>query len=238
MASLRRRSVNQIMRPAGVFILAFFLFGCNDIYHNLIPPKLGSLSDENRIISFEIDGQIGKAVITSNTISVSVKEGTDLTEVIPRISVSPGAKLFPLNIAIDFSVPVDFLVTSEKGTVRKYTWISPYKAVNIAAIEGVTVPVTGVTPVEEIVETDQYTGTVTWDPAHSTFETITAEYTATITLTAKTGYTLQGVPENFFAVEGATSVINAENSGVVTVIFPVIISFTVTFDANGATATT
>ncbi|WP_461255171.1 pre-peptidase C-terminal domain-containing protein [Treponema sp. R80B11-R83G3] len=46
------------------------------------------------------------------------------------------------------------------------------------------------------------------------------QYTATITLTAKTGYTLQGVAANFFTVAGATTVGNDANSGVVTAVFP------------------
>jgi hypothetical protein len=45
-------------------------------------------------------------------------------------------------------------------------------------------------------------------------------YTATITLTAKTGYTLTGVTANFFTVAGATSVSNSADSGVVTAVFP------------------
>ncbi|HVI40772.1 MAG TPA: S-layer homology domain-containing protein, partial [Anaerovoracaceae bacterium] len=45
-------------------------------------------------------------------------------------------------------------------------------------------------------------------------------YTATITITPKTGYTTTGVAANFFTVAGATSVTNAVNSSVVTAIFP------------------
>jgi len=48
----------------------------------------------------------------------------------------------------------------------------------------------------------------------------TTQYTATITLTAKSGYTLQGVSANFFTVVGATTVSNSANSGVVTAVFP------------------
>ena len=46
------------------------------------------------------------------------------------------------------------------------------------------------------------------------------EYTATITLTAKSGYTLTGVTEDFFTGQGP-SVSNNASSGVVTAIFPV-----------------
>jgi len=91
--------------------------------------------------------------------------------------------------------------------------------INIAAIPGVTAPETDATPVTVITETAQYTGTVTWDPAHNPFQASTV-YTATITLTPKAGFTLTGVAADFFTVAGATTVTNAANSGVVTAIFP------------------
>jgi len=92
-------------------------------------------------------------------------------------------------------------------------------AINIAAIAGVTAPVQGAAPVTAITANDQYTGTVAWNGTPAAFAYAT-EYTATITLTAKSGYTLQGVTANFFTVAGALSVSNAANSGVVTAIFP------------------
>ena len=91
--------------------------------------------------------------------------------------------------------------------------------ISIAAIGGVTVPVAGATPVTAITATDQFTGAVTWSPAHAAFAYGTA-YTATITLTPKTGYTLAGVAENFFTVAGATSASNAAGSGAITAAFP------------------
>ena len=91
--------------------------------------------------------------------------------------------------------------------------------VNIASIMGVTVPKTGGRPITTITETEQYSGTVTWSPAVSgTFKPDT-RYTATITLTAKKGFTLQGVTANFFKVAGASANNNA-NTGVVTAVFP------------------
>jgi hypothetical protein len=90
--------------------------------------------------------------------------------------------------------------------------------IDIGAIPGVRVPVTGETPVTRITGTAQYTGTVTWDPAGATFEAFTV-YTATITLTPETGFTLEGVSENFFTLAGVTAT-NAADSGVVTAVFP------------------
>ena len=91
--------------------------------------------------------------------------------------------------------------------------------VTTAAITGVTAPMKGATPVTAITETAQYTGTVAWSPAHNPFAASTV-YTATITLTPKAGYTLNGVTEDFFTVAGATTVSNTVNSGVITAIFP------------------
>lgn len=90
--------------------------------------------------------------------------------------------------------------------------------VNISDIHGVTVPVTGETPVATITETEQYTGTVTWSPNDAAFAAGT-QYTATVTLTPKNGYKLDGVPENFFKVSGAVCT-NAAGSGVITAEFP------------------
>ena len=90
--------------------------------------------------------------------------------------------------------------------------------VNIRDIHGVTVPVTGETPVTTITETEQYTGTVTWSPNDAAFAAGT-QYTATVTLTPKNGYKLDGVPENFFTVDGAVCT-NAAGSGVITAEFP------------------
>mgnify|MGYP000130876376 FL=1 len=87
------------------------------------------------------------------------------------------------------------------------------------AIGGVTAPVVGETPVTAITEGKQFTGAVTWSPKVSTFAASTV-YTATITLTPKVGYKLDGVAANFFTVAGATSVSNGANSGVVTAVFP------------------
>jgi formylglycine-generating enzyme len=91
-------------------------------------------------------------------------------------------------------------------------------ATPVTAIAGVTAPVAGATPVTAITETDQYTGTVTWSGSPTSFAASTV-YTATITLTAKTGYTLSGVMANFFTVAGATSVTKSASSGTVTAVF-------------------
>ena len=104
--------------------------------------------------------------------------------------------------------------------------------VNMAAISGVTEPVTGQAPVTEIEATDQYTGTVSWNPPDDSFTGDTV-YTATITLTVKSGYTVHGVRADFFEVTGAESVSHDANSGVVTAVFPKTYSIGGTGPAGG-----
>ncbi len=88
----------------------------------------------------------------------------------------------------------------------------------IPEIDGVTAPVAGEVPVEVVTETEGFTGGVSWTPDNILFEEGTV-YTATITLTPAGGYTLSGVGENFFIVDGATAT-NPANSGIVTAVFP------------------
>jgi formylglycine-generating enzyme required for sulfatase activity len=95
--------------------------------------------------------------------------------------------------------------------------------INIAAIQGVTAPTNGGIPITAITANAQYGGTVTWSPNNSTFAA-SIVYMAIITLIPKSGYTLQGVPANFFMIVGAVLVSNAANSGIVTAVFPATIA--------------
>jgi PGF-pre-PGF domain-containing protein len=114
--------------------------------------------------------------------------------------------------------PVTVTVTTPGGTATtSYLYTTP--VITGAAISGVTVPVTGATPGLTVADNGQYTGTVSWLPADATFKPATL-YTATITLTPDTGYTLTGVSANFFTVAGSTSATNTAGSGVVTAAFP------------------
>jgi formylglycine-generating enzyme required for sulfatase activity len=108
--------------------------------------------------------------------------------------------------------------TANSGTV---TITFPVTATTVNALNltsYVTAPATGATPVTTAINVTQYTGTISWLPAHATFAGGTT-YTATVTLTAKTGYTFTGVTANNFTYTGAT-VTNAANSGTVTITFP------------------
>ena len=102
--------------------------------------------------------------------------------------------------------------------------------VNISKIPGVVPPSIGQTPKTVISETTQYSGSIKWSPEVNIFEEGEV-YTATITLTAKRGYTFEGVNSNFFTVSGATSVSNEADSGIVIAVFPKA-AFGVTFDPD------
>jgi hypothetical protein len=96
------------------------------------------------------------------------------------------------------------------------------KVVSTSSISLSELPVVGQIPVSDIIQTSQFYGSVAWSPtigSSGIFEGVT-EYTATITITPKTGYTLCGVEQDFFTVSGATTVTNPANSGVVTAEFP------------------
>ncbi|MDR9391373.1 MAG: hypothetical protein RI554_05025 [Trueperaceae bacterium] len=90
--------------------------------------------------------------------------------------------------------------------------------IDLLAIPNVTAPVTGQTPASSV-DTDQYAGSITWSPAHDPFQDGTA-YTATLTLTPKTGYTLAGVQGNTFTVSDADTVTHDAESGDVAAEFP------------------
>jgi formylglycine-generating enzyme required for sulfatase activity len=89
----------------------------------------------------------------------------------------------------------------------------------------ITAPVVGAAPNKAAINTTQYTGTIAWKTADGTaFEDAAfapaTVYQAVITLTAKIGYTFDGVAVDSFTYTGATSVSNIEDSGAVTIVFP------------------
>jgi len=71
-------------------LVALVFSACDNFFHDLIPP------DGNRIESFSVYGQVGRAEIGENTVTAYVSPNTDLTDIIPSISVSAGATLFPV----------------------------------------------------------------------------------------------------------------------------------------------
>lgn len=94
---------------------------------------------------------------------------------------------------------------------------------DLALTDKLTAPATAATPATTITG-EQYTGTVTWNDSPTKFLGST-DYTATITLTAKDGYTFSSVAPNTFTHTGARAngVTHALGTGdvlTVTVVFP------------------
>ncbi len=116
---------------------------------------------------------------------------------------------------------------SYTGTITKTVKpATQLKTVTLFDIQGVPTPAAGGTPVTSIAPTAEYSGAVSWSPNDATFQAGTA-YTATITLSPLTDYTLTGVAQNQFKVAGATAT-NAANSGSITAVFPATASVTLT----------
>jgi hypothetical protein len=118
------------------------------------------------IIDFVVDQQIQPAAINNaeQTIHVIVEEGTDLTQIIPEIFVSPAATIDPPGGTMqNFTNPFIYTVTSENGQTAK-DWV-------------VTVDIT--TEVEEHggVEAGVQGGVVVWpNPSRGKFQITSTKY--------------------------------------------------------------
>ena len=97
-------------------------------------------------------------------------------------------------------------------------YVRPVRAFGVApttiSIANVVIPapVLGAAPVNSITSNGQFTTAITWSGSPTTFAASTA-YTATVTVTPVAGYTLGGVGNGFFTVNGnaANGVINSTN---------------------------
>ena len=91
------------------------------------------------------------------------------------------------------------------------------KTIN-TAITQLTAPVKNEVPQTEM-ETDEYTATVAWSPEVEDKFGYDTVYTATITITPKTNYTVKGIAENSYTVNGAQTVTNEADSATVTAVY-------------------
>ena len=151
-----------------------------------------------------VDGKFGPQTVYTATITLMPKAGYKLDGVAANFFTVEGATSVS-NAANSGVVTATFPQTGTAVVWDNDLW-------------EVTTPETGKTPVLDFTGSN-YTGKVVWSPEASTFAASTV-YTATVTLTPKEGFTFDGIPENFFKRSGATSVTNAANSGVVTIVFP------------------
>lgn len=215
--------------------------------------KITAIDNDN----YTLEG--GKRVATNWTISEKTLTVEDISAIDeqfycgeaiePKITVNgvKGLLVEDVDYTLEFennvnlgkgSVKVIPINTNYTGTPKRQFSIieKPIeKAIDLAAPVRYEAPQTSI-------ETKEYTATVKWTPDSRAFGSGT-QYTALIDITPKYGYTLNGIAENSFTVDGAITVTNAKNSNLVTVVFPVTSSggggssapkeYTVKFNTNG-----
>ncbi|WP_256762105.1 S-layer homology domain-containing protein [Cohnella sp. WQ 127256] len=167
--------------------------------------------------ALEHGSNIGKTMLTGVTDLMEYKVNTGTYQAITGTSVDDiavqGDKIF-------IRVKATELQPASAAQILRVTaeHVKP-ATITTAAIEGVTVPVSGATPVTTLIDTNEYIATIAWSPVATIFAAGTA-YTATITIIPTAGHTLTGVAKDFFTVAGATTTTNAADIGVITAVFP------------------
>ena len=161
--------------------------------------KDGRLSS---IVFEDIPSSIGTDSFGNNEItSITINHGT---------TINTGSSMG--NYGDEFKVSYEF--NGQLPGVYKYigaTWTRVDKPITYRTIY-LPQPLAGQTPLTTLFDDNpQFLGTIAWTPNDTTFvnETI---YTATITLQPKQGYTVTGVPANFFKVHYGGAPIKSTNS--------------------------
>lgn len=98
--------------------------GSQAVYSAIVIVK--AKSSEKRILSFRFASLDLNATIDESTkeIKVTVPMGTDVSALVPTITVSMGASIDPVSgVSIDFTQPVTYTVTAEDGSQASYTAI-------------------------------------------------------------------------------------------------------------------
>jgi len=93
---------------------------------SVAPPITTIKSSEKLINSFNLLGlnpeEDGAVDDTNYVVNLVVPVGTDLTKLIPTISISDNATISPASdVAQDFTNPVNYTVTAQDGSTQNYT---------------------------------------------------------------------------------------------------------------------
>ncbi len=171
---------------------------------------------------------IEKKTLTNDNITDIADQTYTGGEIKPAIEVKDGDKTLVLdtdytvtydnntNASDEAKVNVKIISNNYVGTLEKTFTILP-KTIN-TAITQLTAPVKNEVPQTEI-ETDEYTATVVWSPEVEDKFGYDTVYTAKITITPKTNYTVKGIAENGYTVSGAETVTNEADSATVTAVY-------------------
>ncbi|MFR5868209.1 MAG: stalk domain-containing protein [Oscillospiraceae bacterium] len=196
---------------------------------------------------------IEKKTLTNDNITDIADQTYTGGEIKPTIEVKDGDKTLVLDTdytvtydnntdaSDEAKVTVEIISNNYAGTLEKTFTILP-KTIN-TAITQLTAPVKNEVPQTEI-ETDEYTATVVWSPEVTDKFVYNTVYTATITITPKTNYTVKGIAENGYTVSGAQTVTNEADSATITAVYEATGSkssggsgrtkrYTVSFNTNG-----
>lgn len=165
-------------------------------------------------IEADSDGIIGEVYVSENT-EVSSSSGSSGTSSASGTSgtstVTAANTVMTANAANVQAASVAAMTLSSAGTIKATFLSSSGTAKSTGDTEttiipfcslSVTAPVTGAVPQNSITATDKYTGQINWDCNESVFQAGTA-YTATIVLTAESGYSFSS--STAVTVSGASS---------------------------------
>jgi len=121
--------INKVLKHAFLFAITVCLFSCNkEIDESL----LLSQSSENNILSFNLlqsdndslidEDRLGTINEENRTVEFILPFGSDITAVIPQITISEDATLLPESgVVQDFTNPVIYTVTAADGSESRYT---------------------------------------------------------------------------------------------------------------------
>ncbi len=230
-------------------------------YSEIVPTDAGTyyvkatVEETDKYTGLESDAVefvIGKKILTNDNITKIADQTYTGEEIKPVIEVKDGDKILVLDtdytVAYEKNIKaseeakakVEMISNNYKGTLEKLFTILP-KTINSEMI--LTAPVKNEVPQTEI-ETDEYTATVVWSPEVTDKFVYNTVYTATITITPKTNYTVKGIAENGYTVSGAQTVTNEADSATITAVYEATGSkssggsgrtkrYTVSFNTNG-----
>ena len=206
-------------------------------YNDIVPTNAGThyvkatveeTADYSGLESDAVEFVIEKKTLTNDNITDIADQTYTGGEIKPTIEVKDGDKTLVLdtdytvtydnntNASDEAKVTVEIISNNYAGTLEKTFTILP-KTIN-TAITQLTAPVKNEVPQTEI-ETDEYTATVVWSPEVEDKFGYDTVYTATITITPKTNYTVKGIAENSYTVNGAQTVTNEADSATVTAVY-------------------
>ncbi|MCX7861837.1 MAG: DUF5018 domain-containing protein [Bacteroidales bacterium] len=111
---------------------------------DIIVKGIEELNNEAEILSFDIPGQISSNIMSGQAaVVVTMPYGTNVTNLIPTITVSPGATISPASgVAQNFTNPVVYTVTAQNGvTTKQWTvTVNVESPSNAAEILSFTIP--------------------------------------------------------------------------------------------------